>query len=61
MKDYWKIVNDIQMATSADKLRTLCNNAEKLIREDTHISNEDFDELMQAISYLYRNAEDFVD
>jgi hypothetical protein len=56
IKEYWNIVNNIQTAKTAEEMRKKCNNAEKLIRDDSSINNDDFDELMMTIAYLHRES-----
>ena len=56
MNKYNDIISNIQAANSPAEMRKLCLQAEKLIKADSTISNEEFDTLMMDITCLYRES-----
>ena len=52
----WKMVNAIQNAATGIEIRERCDIAEKWLVENTVISLEEYDDLMKAVSYIYRES-----
>ena len=52
----WKMVNAIQNGRTPGEIRDRCNIAEKWLRENTVISNSDFDDLMMSVAFIYRES-----
>lgn len=50
----WKMVNNIYNATTPDAIRNRCLIAERWLKANVVISSDDFDELMMAVSGIYR-------
>ena len=56
MNKYENIISNIQAANSSAEMRKRCMQAEKLIKADTTLSNDEFDTLMMDITCLYRES-----
>ena len=54
VNQYWDIVNSIPALNDSMDIRSKCNSVEKMLKSDDTLSNDDFDELMMAISFIYR-------
>lgn len=52
----WKMVNAIQNARTPEEIRSRCATAEEWLKANTVIGNSDYDELMDTVSYLYRES-----
>lgn len=52
----WDMVNRIQNGKSPEDIRRRCNVAEEWLRANEVISNSEYDELMMAVSFLYRES-----
>ena len=52
----WKMVNAIQKARTPEEVRYRCNIAEDWLNNNDVISNGEYDSLMMAVSYLYRET-----
>ena len=50
----WKMVNAISNGKDSDDIRNRCLIAERWLKANTVITNEDYDELMRAVSFIYR-------
>ena len=56
VKDLWNMVNNIPHC-DGELTREQCIEAEKLLMSED-ISNDDFDDLMMAISFIFRTADE---
>lgn len=52
----WKMVNAIQNGKTAKEVRSRCMIAEQWLKENEVIDNAEYDELMMAVAFLYREA-----
>ena len=52
----WKMVNAIQNGRTADEIRKRCRIAEQWLRENEIITNDQYDDLMMTVSYMYRES-----
>lgn len=52
----WKMVNAIQGGRTPAEIRKRCNIAEEWLNANEIISNEEYDDLMMTVSYLYRES-----
>ena len=52
----WKMVNRIEAASSADKIRERCYTAEQWLAANEVITIEQFDELMNAVAFIHRES-----
>lgn len=52
----WKMVNRIDLAPNAAEMRKRCIVAESWLVGNCIIDDEDFDQLMSAVAYLYRES-----
>lgn len=51
-----EMVNRIQLGNTPEEIRKRCNVAEKWLKANEVISNEEYDDLMRTVSYLYRES-----
>lgn len=56
LKGCWKMVNAIQNGNTPEEIRRRCNVAEEWLKANTVISNEDYDDLMKAVAFLYNES-----
>lgn len=56
LKGCWKMVNAIQNAESSTAIRERCRVAEEWLNANEIISNEEYDDLMIAVSFQYRES-----
>lgn len=56
LKGCWRMVNNIQCGKTPEEIRERAQIAEQWLVKNTVISIDDFDELMMAVSYLYRES-----
>lgn len=52
----WRMVNAIQGGRTPAEIRQRCNIAEDWLNANEIISNEEYDDLMMTIAYLYRES-----
>lgn len=52
----WKMVNAIQNGGTADEIRNRCTIAEQWLKRNEVIDNDQYNDLMLAVSYLYRES-----
>lgn len=52
----WKMVNAIQNGRTSKEVRNRCMIAEQWLKKNEVIDNDEYDDLMRAVSYLYREA-----
>lgn len=52
----WKMVNAIQNGTTAEAIRERCKTAEAWLKANVVINNDEYNDMMQAVSYLYRES-----
>lgn len=52
----WKMVNAIQNAATPKEIRERCRIAEEWLKANENITNDQFNDLMLAVSYLYRES-----
>ena len=52
----WKMVNAIQKASTPESIRERCRIAEEWLNANEVITNEEYDDLMMAVSFLYRES-----
>ena len=52
----WKMVNKIQLGKTAEEIRERCHVAEQWLMANVVITNEEYDDLMMAVSYLHRES-----
>ena len=52
----WKMVNAIQNAKTLEEVRERCAIAQDWLKENEVIDNEAYDELMMAVSFIYRET-----
>lgn len=50
------MVNRIESAQTPREIRERCIIAEEWLTANTRITNEEYDELMMAVSYIYRDS-----
>ncbi len=51
LKRCWDMVNRIQLATTPSAVRERCRIAEQWLKKNEVISNEEYNELMRAVSW----------
>ena len=56
LKGCWKMVNKIQLAATPEGIRARCRVAQEWLDANQIISTEEYDELMQAMSYQFRES-----
>ena len=52
----WKMVNAIQNGETPAEIRERCTIAKRWLMANEVIDNEQFDDLMMAVTWLYREA-----
>lgn len=52
----WKMVNAIQNGKTPKEIRERCNIAEEWLNANKVIDTAQYDDLMMAVSYLYRES-----
>lgn len=52
----WKMVNRIQLGRTRAEILERCKIAEKWLRENKVLTNEQWNDLMRAVTQLYREA-----
>lgn len=52
----WNMVNRIQLANSPEEIRKRCRIAEAWLTNNDVISNDEYDELMESVTYLHRES-----
>ena len=52
----WRMVNAIQNGKTVEEIRERCKIAEAWLKENVIIDNEQYNDLMMTISYLYRET-----
>lgn len=52
----WGMVNRIESASDPNEVRRRCIIAEEWLKANIVISDDDFDDLMRAVSYIYRES-----
>ena len=52
----WDMVNRIQDGKSPEDIRRRCNIAVEWLRANKVISNDEYNDLMMAVSFLYRES-----
>lgn len=56
VKGCWNMVNAIQGGRTPQEIRERCNIAEEWLTQNEVISNDQYDELMMAVAFLYRES-----
>ena len=56
IKEYWDMVNNIQVIDNQVKIREKCNAIEKMLKADNNIDNDAFEDLMMTITFIYRES-----
>lgn len=56
VKGCWTMVNRIQKGSTPADIRERCNIAEEWLKANEIITNEEYDELMMTVSWLYRES-----
>lgn len=54
----WTMVNAIQKAPTAQGVRERCEIVKAWLKANKVINNDQFDELMRTVAYLYRESYD---
>lgn len=52
----WEMVNGIQSGRTPDEIRERCYIAEQWLKANEVITNEEYDDLMRTVAYLYRES-----
>ena len=52
----WKMVNGIQKASTPEGIRERCRIAEEWLKANEVITNEEYDDLMMAVAFQYRES-----
>lgn len=52
----WTMVNRIQLGRTSQEIRERCRIAEKWLRANKVISNDDFDKLMMTVALIHRET-----
>ena len=55
-KGCWRMVNACQNGKTPSEIRSRCDTAEAWLNANEVISNEQYNELMMAVSFLYRES-----
>lgn len=56
LKGCWTMVNKIQLAATPEGIRERCRVAQEWLDANQVISIEEYDELMRALSYQFRES-----
>ena len=56
VKGCWRMVNAIQNGETPAAIRERCNIAEEWLKANQIISNDQYNDMMMTISYLYRES-----
>lgn len=56
LKGCWRMVNAIQNGNTTEEIRERCRIAEEWLRENDVITNEEYNDLMMAVSYQHRES-----
>lgn len=52
----WKMVNAIQNGNTPQEIRKRCLIAEEWLKANTIITNDQYNDMMMAVSYLFRES-----
>lgn len=52
----WQMVNRIEAARTPAEIRERCRTAEEWIKANEIITNDEFDDLMMAVSFIHRES-----
>lgn len=55
-KGCWRLVNACQNGRTAEEIRERCRIAEEWLKGNNVITNDEFDELMMAVSFIHRES-----
>lgn len=56
VKGCWAMVNNIQKARTPEELRERCGIAEEWLKANDVITNDEYDDLMMTVAFLYRES-----